>query len=197
MSTSPKTFLTPEEYLEIERKAEFKSEYYHGEMFAMAGASRPHNLLTANAAAQIHGQLRGRPCEMYSSDMRVCVAATGLYTYPDVVVACETPRFLEDAVPDTLVNPTVIIEVLSASTEAYDRGKKFDHYRALESLREYVLVSSDRVQIERYARQPGGQWLLTAVNRLEDSIDLESAGCTLSLSEVYERVEFPEAPPRS
>src|SRR5579862_428057 len=178
MSTSPKTFLTPEEYLEIERKAEFKSEYYQGEMFAMAGARRAHNLLAGNAFAELHGQLRRRPCEVYSNDMRVCVSATGLYTYPDVVVACETPRFLEDAVPDTLVNPTVIIEVLSANTEAYDRGKKFDHYRALESLREYLLVSSDRVQIERYSRQSGGQWLLTAVNRLEDSIELESAGCT-------------------
>ena len=197
MSTSPKTFLTPEEYLEIERKAEFKSEYYQGEMFAMTGARRAHNLLAGNTFAQLHGQLRRRPCEVYSNDMRVCVSATGLYTYPDVVVACETPRFLEDAVPDTLVNPTVIIEVPSAGTEAYDRGKKFDHYRALESLREYVLVSSDRVQIERYSRQSGGQWLLTAVNRLEDRIELESAGCTLSLADVYERVEFPETPPRS
>src|SRR5579863_10101700 len=101
MSTSPKTFLTPEEYLEIERKAEFKSEYYQGEMFAMAGANRGHNLLAVNAAAQLHGQLRGRPCEIYAADMLVCVATTGLYTYPDIVIVCEKPRFLEDASPDT------------------------------------------------------------------------------------------------
>ena len=189
MSTSPKTLLTPEQYLEIERAAEFKSEYFQGEMFAMAGASENHNLLAVNALVQLQPQLRGRGCEVYSNDMRVRVTA-GLYTYPNIVVACGERQFL-DGGRDTLLNPTAIIEVLSPSTEAYDRGKKFDHYRSLESLREYLLVSSDRVQIERYSRQSGGGWLLTAVNSLEDSIDLESAGCTLRLEDVYERVELP------
>ena len=189
MSTSPKTYLTPEQYLEIERQAEFKSEYYQGEMFAMAGAVQAHNLLTGNAFASLHAQLRGRRCEVYSHDMRVRVSATGLYTYPDLVVVCGEPKFLDER-RDTLLNPTVIGEVLSPSTEAYDRGKKFAHYRTLESLREYFLISSDRVQIERYSRQASSQWLLTAVNRLEDIIELESAGCTLSVADVYERVEF-------
>lgn len=195
MSTSPKSFLTPEQYLEIERRAEFRSEYYRGEMFAMAGplamagARRNHNLLAGNAFGQIHAQLRHRECEVYSNDMRVRVAATGLYAYPDVAIACGPIEFL-DANEDTLLNPTVIIEVLSASTEAYDRGKKFELYRSLDSLREYLLVSSDRIQIERYSRQAEGKWLLTAASRLEDTIDLESVGCTLSLADVYERVEF-------
>ena len=196
MSTSPRTYLTPEQYLEIERKAEFKSEYYRGEMFCMAGASENHNLLVGNTVVLLHPQLRRNRCVVYSNDMRVRVGATGLYTYPDIVVACGERQFL-DGRRDTLLNPTVITEVLSPSAEAYDRGKKFDHYRALESLREYLLVSSDRVQIERYTRQPSGQWLLTAVNRLEDSIDLESAGCTLSLADVYERVESSEALPHA
>jgi|SRR5579864_2821919 len=189
MSTSPKSFLTPEQYLEIERRAEFRSEYYQGEMFAMAGARRNHNLLVTNTVGQIHAQLRHRECEVYSNDMRVRVAATGLYAYPDVVIACGPIEFL-DANEDTLLNPAVIMEVLSASTEAYDRGKKFELYRSLDSLREYMLVSSDRIQIERYSRQAEGKWLLTAASRVEDAIELESAGCTLRLADVYERVEF-------
>jgi Uma2 family endonuclease len=188
MATQPKTSLTPEQYLEIERKAEFKSEYYQGEMYAMSGARMDHNRLVVNMVAQIHAQLRGRPCEVCSNDLRVRVGADELYTYPDIVVTCD-PRFL-DAEYDTLLNPVVIIEVLSPSTEAYDRGKKFGLYRTLDTLREYVVVSSDRVQVERFTRQDSGQWLLTAVNRLEDSIELESIGCKLSLKEAYEHVEF-------
>ena len=198
MSTSPKAFLTPEQYLEIERRAEFRSEYYQGEMFAMAGplamagARRNHNLLAGNAFGQIHAQLRHHDCEVYSNDMRVRVAATGLYAYPDIVIACGLIEFL-DANEDTLLNPTVIVEVPSASTEAYDRGKKFEIYRSLDSLNEYVLVSSDRIQIEHYGRQSEGKWLLTAASRLEDTLDLESAGCSLRLADVYERVEFAPA----
>lgn len=195
MSTSPKSFLTPEQYLEIERRAEFRSEYYQGEMFpmgepfAMAGARRNHNLLAGNAFAQVHAQLRRRPCEVYSNDMRVRVGTAEFYTYPDIAIICGEPRFL-DTEFDTLLNPTAIVEVLSPSTEAYDRGKKFELYRSLDSLREYVLVSSDRIQIELYSRQAEGKWLLTAASRLEDTIELEAAGCTLSLADVYERVEF-------
>ena len=202
MSTSPKSLITPEQYLEIERRAEFRSEYYQGEMFAMAGplamagARRNHNLLAGNVFAQVHTQLRRRECEVYSNDMRVRVT-TELYTYPDIAIACGQIEFL-DANEDTLLNPTVIMEVLSPSTEAYDRGKKFELYRSLDSLREYVLVSSDRIQIERYSRQAEGKWLLTAASRLEDTIELESAGCALSLADVYERVEFAaEGTPRA
>src|SRR5579872_2476540 len=128
MSTPPKSHLTPEQYLEIERKADFRSEYYHGEMFAMAGAQREHILITGNAVTALHQQLRNRPCEAYSTEMRVKVASTGLYTYPDVVVVCGKPEFLDSEV-DTLLNPTLIVEVLSKSTEAYDRGLKFKLYR--------------------------------------------------------------------
>lgn len=189
MSTSPKTFLTPEQYLEIERKAEFKSEYLQGEMFAMAGAKRGHNRLVGNTFGQFYLQRRQHGCEVYSSDMRVCVSADGLYTYPDIVVVCGEPTFLDEQF-DTLLNPTIIIEVLSPSTELYDRGRKFEQYRTIESLREYVLVSSDHVEIELYTRRDDGTWLLRAANRLEDRIGFESVACTLALADVYEGVDF-------
>jgi len=189
MSTLPKTFLTPEQYLEIERKAECKSEYYQGEVFAMAGATRGHNLIAVNVTALLHPQLRQRPCFLYSNDMRVRVSATGLYTYPDVVVACGDEQFL-DARRDTLLNPTLIVEVLSASTEAYDRGRKFEHYRTIESLREYLMVGSERMEADLYTRQADGRWLLTAAGRAEEVVEMESIGCRLVLGDVYERVEL-------
>ncbi len=130
MSTQPKSFLTPEQYLEIDRQAERKSEYWQGEMFAMSGAAEPHNLILPNIIVQIHPQLRTRDCRTYSNDMRVRVSTTGLYTYPDMVVVCGAPQFL-DARRDTLLNPTLIVEVLSPSTEAYDRGRKFEHYQSI------------------------------------------------------------------
>ena len=191
MSTLPKTYLTPEQYLEIERKAEFKSEYYQGEMFAMAGARWAHNLILLNLASELRQQLRSRPCSVTSSDMRVRVNAKGLYTYPDVVVVCGEPRFLDER-RDTLLNPTLIAEVLSESTEQYDRGRKFEHYRPLESLAEYLLVSSQRVSADLFTRQPDGRWMLTASSRLEDSLDLPSVGCHLALADLYEKVEFSE-----
>ncbi|MGA2769353.1 MAG: Uma2 family endonuclease [Bryobacteraceae bacterium] len=190
MSTQPKTFLTPEEYLEIEREAEYKSEYFQGEMFAMAGAGQAHNLLVANLVAGLHHQLRSRPCQLYPSDMRVRVPATGLYTYPDVVVVCGEPQFLDEQ-RDTLLNPSLLVEVLSPSTEAYDRGRKFEHYRSIESFGEYLLVASDRVHADLYTRQPDGRWMLTSAGRLEDSLDLESVGYRLALVDLYERVDLP------
>ena len=189
MSTQPKTFLTPEQYLEIERLAEFKSEYYQGEMFAMSGAREAHNLIVLNLAAALHQQLRTRPCRAYMSDMRVRVSATGLYTYPDVLAVCGEPQFLDDR-RDTLLNPNLIVEVLSPSTEAYDRGRKFEHYRSVESLSEYLVVSSERVSAELFTRQPDGRFLLTAAGRLEDSLDLQSVGCRLALADLYEKVDF-------
>jgi Uma2 family endonuclease len=189
MSTQPKTYLTPEQYLEIERKAEFKSEYYQGEMFAMAGARWAHNLILLNLASELRQQLRSRPCSVTSSDMRVRVNAKGLYTYPDVVVVCGEPQFLDER-RDTLLNPTLIVEVLSESTEQYDRGRKFEHYRPLESLAEYLLVSSERVSVERYTRQPDGSWNYIAKASLEDSLDLPSVGCHLALADLYEKVDF-------
>lgn len=183
MSTQPNTFLTPEEYLTIEREAERKSEYYQGEMFAMAGATWTHNRIVANLIMRVGAQLRS--CQICPSDMRVRVSETGLFTYPDVLVVCGQPKFLDER-QDTLLNPTLIIEVLSPSTEAYDRGRKFEHYRTIESLSEYLLVSSDRVHADLYSRQPGGLWLLTAAGKLEDALELKSAGCTLALGDIYE-----------
>ena len=194
MSTQPKTFLTLEEYLEIERKAEYKSEYCDGEMFAMAGAGENHNQLVMNLAIGLGSQFRSRPCRVYSNDMRVRVVATGLYTYPDVVVVCGERRYLDER-RDTLLNPSLLIEVLSPSTEAYDRGRKFESYRSIESLSEYLLVASDRVHVDLYTRQPDGRWLLTSASRLEDSLDLQAAGFRLALAELYEKVDLPGSQP--
>ena len=185
---SRRLFLTPEQYLEIERKAEFKSEYYQGEMFAMAGASFAHQQIVANTAARI-GQSAPRPLLPASLRLRVSVESAGLYTYPDVAVVCGEPRFLDDAF-DTLLNPAVIIEVLSESTELSDRGMKFQLYRSLDSLAEYLLISSLRVSAELFTRQPEGRWLLAAKSRLADSIELKSIDCWLTLADLYERVEF-------
>lgn len=192
MSTQPKPFLTPEQYLEIERAADYKSEYYDGEMFAMGGAREGHNLVVANALAEIHDQFRQRPCRVYPSDMRVRVNATGLYTYPDIVVVCEEPKFLNDE-RDTLLNPAALIEVLSPSTEAYDRGRKFDHYKTIESLREYLLIATDRVHADLYMRQPDNRWLLTSASSLEETLRLESVGAQLTLAALYEKIELPTA----
>jgi len=189
MSALQQPFYTPEQYLEIERKAEYKSEYYAGQMFAMAGASREHNLITGNIVGELRSLLRGEPCETYPSDMKVLVSASGLYTYPDVSVACGEPQFL-DRQGDVLLNPLVIVEVLSDSTEAYDRGAKFALYQRVESLQEYVLVSQDKARVERYVRQPGGRWLYSRADGLEVEVPLEALGCCLLLSEVYDRIMF-------
>lgn len=188
--------LTSEEYLALERAAERKSEFLAGEMFAMAGANESHNLIATNLSRELSTQLRDRPCWVYGSDMRVKVSATGLYTYPDVTVVCGERQF-EDARRDTLLNPTVIVEVLSSSTEAYDRGEKFAQYRQLDSLEEYLLVSQDRQRLERYVRQERGlEWLLTEANSPQAFVHLSAIGCDLALSEVYAKVEFlPGAPP--
>lgn len=152
MSSATKPHFTPQEYLTLERKSPTRNEYFRGEIFAMAGASREHSLIGANITREVGNQILDRPCESYSNDMRVRVDATGLYTYPDVVVVCGEPEF-QDREVDTLLNPTVIFEVLSESTEAYDRGVKFGHYRKIPSLREYVMVSQDRMLVERYTRR--------------------------------------------
>lgn len=194
MSALSIPFMTPEQYLEIERQAEYKSEYHSGQMFAMAGASRPHNLIVSNLVREIGNRLKGKPCETYPSDMRVLVAATGLYTYPDVSVACEEPEFL-DSKGDVLLNPLVIVEVLSDSTEAYDRGAKFALYQKLPSLKEYILVSQNTPQVERYVRQGKESWLYSRVDVLESEVALDTLGCRLPLPEIYDRVTFTAAEP--
>jgi Uma2 family endonuclease len=189
MSSQPKTYLTPEEYLAAERQNEYKSEYLDGEMVAMTGASRRHNLVAVNITGELHRQLRGRPCETYANDMRVRLPSTRVYTYPDVVVVCGEPQF-EDDYLDTLLNPTLIVEVLSESTERYDRGRKFGFYRTIESLAEYVLVAQDEYRVEQYAKQTGGRWLLSDHRSPEDVVELTSVGCALGLRDVYEKVTF-------
>src|SRR6476661_5007696 len=150
MPAPPTSHYTSDQYLALEREAEYRSELVNGQIYSMSGASREHNLITTNLSREISTQLRGKPCETYSSDMRVKISPTGMYTYPDVTVACGEPRFEDDHV-DTLLNPTVIVEVLSPSTEAYDRGEKFAHYRKLDTLSDYVLISQDKARVEHFA----------------------------------------------
>ncbi len=191
MSTIPKSRLTAEQYLAIERAAQFRSEFYRGEMFAMVGASRKHNLIAGNVFGELHRQFKDRKCEVYQSDMRVKVNATGLYTYPDVVATCDEPRF-EDNHVDTFVNPKVIVEVLSPSTELWDRGRKFEHYRNIPSLREYVLICQDHVMVEKFAINADGEWALRDYRTLEDILVLDSISCQIKLSDVYARIDFSE-----
>jgi Uma2 family endonuclease len=190
MSTAPSSRrLTEVEYLAIERKAETKSDFYNGEMFAMAGARRKHNLIVTNTVAELREQLRSGPCEVYPGDMRVKVAKTGLYTYPDIVVACDEPQFLDDEV-DTLLNPTLIVEVLSESTANYVRRFKSRLYRKVPSLREYVIIEQDEPQVEVYSRSPEGDWTVKDETQLTRSVALRSIKCKLSLAAVYEKVKF-------
>jgi Uma2 family endonuclease len=182
------TLLTPEEYLAIERKAEYKSEYYDGVMYAMAGAQRTHDRIVWSLHRELGNCLRSRPCEGFTSDMRVRTIARH-YTYPDASALCGEPWFLDDAV-DTLLNPSLIVEVLSPSTEAYDRGRKFELYQSISSLREYLLLASDHVHADLYTRQSDGLWLLHSAGGLEDVVTFESVGCKVKLADLYEKVEF-------
>jgi Uma2 family endonuclease len=186
-------YYTPEEYLEIEHRAEYKSEYINGQIYAMSGASRAHGLLALSIGGRLDAQLRGRSCEAFVSVMRVRVSDTGLYTYPDVVVACGEIQY-ERAETDTLLTPAVVFEVLSPSTEAYDRGAKFEHYRHLPSLNEYVLVAQDRMLVEQFTRE-GKVWVLRVHDQMEDVLRLECIGCELRIGDLYERVSLPENPP--
>jgi Uma2 family endonuclease len=183
---------TIEEYLALERSSELKHEYISGEIVAMAGATRAHNLITGNIAQSLRNQLEGRACETYSNDMRVRTTPAD-YTYPDVVVVCEEPQF-EDAEFDTLLNPSVVVEVLSKSSEARDRGEKFSDYRGIHSVKETVFVSQHRMRVELYVRQSNDEWTLHDISDPAGLIVLSSIECTLTLAEIYKRVEFP--PPR-
>jgi Uma2 family endonuclease len=194
MSAIPKVYLTPAEYLTFERQSDVKHEYFRGEIFAMSGASQKHVTIFMNMSHLLVGQLKGRSCRTFGADMRVKVSPTGLFTYPDLVVVCGRPRF-EDKELDTLLNPSVIIEILSKSTEAYDRGEKFAQYRTLDTLTDYLLVSQDKPRIERYVRQADGGWLLTESSGLDAVMPIASIQCQLPLAEVYDRVEFDEAQP--
>ncbi len=189
MSTNPKHFITPEEYLEIERAAEVKHEYFDGELFAMVGGSRRHSLAGGNICAALHAQLEDREdCEVHQSDLRVKIPATGLYTYPDVVAVCGGACF-EGEREETLLNPTIVIEALSPSTEDYDRRDKFDHYSSIAALAEYLLVAQDKCRVEHRVRQ-GDAWLLKIYQSLQDVIELKPINCGIPLSRVYRKVKF-------
>jgi Uma2 family endonuclease len=189
MSRQVRTYISEEEYLAIERAAEYKNEYVNGEIFAMTGASRKHNLIVANISGELREQLKGKPCELYPGEMRVKAPAARSYVYPDVVVVCSGPQF-EDDYLDTLLNPTLVVEVLSKSTESYNRLAKSAYYRTIESLAEYLLVAQEEYRLEQYIKQGDGRWLLSDVRSLENMIELKSIGCSLALRDLYERVSI-------
>jgi len=189
MVAQPTSAITEEAYLAFERTSTTKHEYYAGQIYAMTGAKEPHNLIAGNTHASLHQQLRQRPCRVYQSDMRVKVSRTSLNTYPDVVVICGQPQFTDTA-HDAVVNPIVLIEVLSPSTERYDRGMKFEHYRTIESLRAYVLIAQDHQHIECYTRQDTGQWLLQEASAPNEYITLHPIACILTIDDIYEKVDL-------
>lgn len=187
MAPEPQRKWTFAEYLAYDRESETRYEFYDGEIFAMSGATRKHNLVNGNVYAALRPQVSSRGCEIYASDMRVRIPATDLSTYPDVVVVCGEPRF-EDETEDTLLNPTLIVEVLSPSTEDYDHGKKFAHYRTLPSLQLYVMAAQDEVRVELFERQKDDRWILSESRDVDAALDLSAVGATLALREVYDRV---------
>jgi Uma2 family endonuclease len=194
MSVHSLSLITPEQYLEVERKAEYKSEYYQGVVYAMAGGSMVHCLIAGNLVSELRQAVKKRSCFVYSSDLRLRTPA-GLYTYPDIQVVCGDSLLADDQ-KDTLTNPSLVVEILSRSTEARDRGFKFSQYRMIESMQEYFLVSQQEPRVERYLRQPGDQWLLTESVGLDGSFRSESLACSIPLADVYDKVEFaPETPP--
>jgi Uma2 family endonuclease len=189
MSAAAKHDVTPKEYLHREREAEYRSEYLRGEIFAMDSASANHNLIVGNCIQTLGLQLKRKPCRVYPSDLKLRVEATGLYTYPDLSVVCGEPKLESDA-GDVLLNPVVIVEVLSDSTEAYDRGKKFEHYRTIPSLKHYVLVSQDRHSIDCFSRQGEGSWYLSSCQGVDERILLDAIDSELVGAEVYDKVVF-------
>ncbi len=193
MTAVRKLKLTPRQYLDLEQKAEFKSEFFAGEMFAMAGATPPHNFIRENLSVRIGMRLLDGPCRTLSSYQRVLVERTGLYTYPDLLIVCGKPDFaIED--PNSLVNPVAIFEVLSPSTEKYDRGAKFRNYQQIPSLKEYVLVAQDEPVIQRFVRRDDGSWGLIFFVGLEAEMLLHSVPVRVPLAEIYNGVEFPDPP---
>lgn len=187
MATQP-NYLTPEEYLEIERKADFKSEYIDGVMYAMAGGSEAHNLIVGNIVTALNIQLRDAPCKVYPSDMKVRVSGARKFHYPDVSVVCGEILFADEK-KDVALNPVVVVEVLSDSTAAYDRGKQFQSYQRIESLKEYILVAQDERVVESFLRQPDGNWIYTKVEGINESLTLSSIDCRIELKDIYAKID--------
>ena len=196
MTARPIPHITEEEYLQRERASIIKHEYYAGHSYAMAGASEQHNLIAMNVAALLCIHLRGSSCRAYPSDMCLKVVTTGLNTYPAFTVVCGSSQFVNPEKRDTLINPTVIIEILSPSIESYDRGVKFQHYRTIETLREYILISQDKYYIERYIRQENNEWILSDAVGIEATLPIIAIQANMPLAEIYEQVTFvPTVPP--
>jgi Uma2 family endonuclease len=191
MAAQPTTLLTPAEYLELERRAEYKSEYFQGEVIAMAGASRRHALIVTNLVRELSRQLKGKQGEVFSNDLRLRVTPAGLYTYPDVLVACSDIQFADDQ-KDTILNPVLLIEVLSDSTRDYDRGRKFEYYRMLPSLIEYLTVAQDKPHVEHWTRQQEDRGLLVEYNQLSQTIPLGSIACVVAMTEIYDKIKWEE-----
>jgi Uma2 family endonuclease len=185
------TRMTLEEYLVSEPSSEIKREFVNGEVIAMAGASLPHNTIASNVAGLLFNALKGSPCRAYGSDLRICVEATGLFAYPDVTICCEKPRLLPNVRPDTVTNPQIVFEILSSSTESWDRGAKLAHYRRLPSLREVILIAQDEIRIEHYVRQADQRWLLHGdwIGADSGPLTLVNPPVTLPLAAVYDGVE--------
>lgn len=186
MATQP-NYLSAEEYLEIERKAEFKSEYSDGVMYAMAGSSEAHNLIVGNLVTALNIKLRDKPCKVYPSDMKVRVPSSRKFYYPDVSVVCGEALFVDEK-RDVILNPVLIVEVLSDSTAAYDRGKKFQSYQQIESLRQYILIAQDEQVVESFLRQSDGNWLYAKVEGRDGAFDLSSIDCRIELKEIYAKI---------
>lgn len=189
MSKVEKISFTPAEYLAMERQSSEKHEYAFGEIFAMTGASLRHVAIAGNIAGELRNQLRQGPCQVYSMDLRVCVDRNYRYTYPDVVVCCAQAQLLDDQM-DTLLNPELIVEVLSESTRNYDRGDKFQQYRGIPTFREYLLVDQERVHVERYSKQSDGTWSLWETDDIGDVVQLESVAVKLAVAEIYFKIDF-------
>lgn len=189
MTAQPQKYYSEQEYLEIERDADYKSEYYNGEIFAMAGAGHNHNRIVENLTGECYIAFKGKSCRTYSSDQRIHIPETGLYTYPDLLIVCDKNQYIDDK-KDTILNPTVIIEVLSESTEAYDRGQKFHFYRSITSLQEYVLINSRSFAAEVFRKNEEGLWVLASeAYNLNNTLEIASVGLKLSMTDIYAQTE--------
>jgi Uma2 family endonuclease len=189
MAAQPHAPLSEAEYLTIERDSDVRHEFHQGQMVAMAGMSERHSAIIASTQFRLYGQLRGGPCRVYTTDVRVRITTTELYAYPDLLIVCGNRQFADDQ-RDTLLNPTVIIEVLSPPTEGYDRGRKFLHYQKIPSLREYLLIAQEVPVVEQFVRQDDGRWLYSAASELGDLLHLDAINCILPLADIYELVNW-------
>jgi Uma2 family endonuclease len=188
--TEPTRYVSPEEYLRLEREAEFKHEYFQGEIRAMAGAGYAHNLICMNLGGEIRSQLRGKGCSVVGSDQRLQIMSGSAFVYPDLTVVCGKPEFNEEKKPDTLLNPTLLVEVLSPSTSQYDRSEKYMLYRQVPSLRQYLTLDAQAIHAELHTLDDLGRWVLTETRDLTDALDLSSIACQVPLAEVYAGVQF-------